>query len=61
VGERQGPEARNLSEIALVARRRSCGQMSGRRLEKLDVYSLEFIEEFVWPSTRQFVAYRSPQ
>ena len=52
---------RSLFDIAFVTRRRRCGQMGGRRPEKQEAYSLEYIEDFSWPRTTKMVADRSPQ
>ncbi len=37
---------RSLSDIAFVTRRRRCGQLRGRRPEKPEAYSLEYVEDF---------------
>ena len=42
---------RSLSDIAFVTRRRRCGQMGGRRPEKPEAHSLEYVEDFSWPRT----------
>jgi len=53
---------RSLSNIALVTRESSCGQMSiAQGPGKLEAYSLEYVEEFFGLRTLQMVADRSPQ
>jgi hypothetical protein len=52
---------RSLSDIAFVARRRRYNQMQAAGSEKLEAYSLEYVEDFSGPSTTQMVTDRSPQ
>ena len=51
---------RSLSDIVFVTRRMRGARCEATGLEKPEVYSLEYIEDFFGPRTTQMAADRSP-
>ena len=47
--------------MAFVTRHMRCDQVRGRRLEKPEAYSLEYVEDVFGPSTTQMGTHRVPQ
>ena len=53
--------ARSLSDIAVRYEMQEGGQMRGHRPRKTGAYSLEYVEDFSRPRTKQMSGHRSPQ